>query len=337
MNQKGSSIKLKSFKEIFGANDNNTLSDNQIVQALPPEKLVPFKNHPFKLYEGERFNELAESIKENGIMMPVIVRPADSGTYEILSGHNRVNAAKFIGLEVIPCIIRENLTDDEAVLIVTETNLIQRSFSDLSHSEKAAAIAAHHESVKNQGRRTDLINEIEELLENNGNTAEFADSGTSRPVGEKLGENKKTSEKYELSSRNISRYLRINKLINELKKRVDSEEISIRAAVELSYIPEKLQAEINSALEESDYKIDIKKSQILRAYSDVGNLNGETIKKILGNLLTKDSGKKPFSVQPVKITGKVLSKYFRPEQTAGEIQAELIEALEFFRAVKKNR
>ena len=107
------------------------------VLNLQIDRLVPFKSHPFKLYEGKRFTDMAESIKANGVMLPIIVRPSENSTHEILSGHNRVNAAKAAGLDTVPAIVREGLTEDEAKLIVTETNLLQRSFADLSHSERA--------------------------------------------------------------------------------------------------------------------------------------------------------------------------------------------------------
>ena len=135
------------------------------VEKLDIENLVPFANHPFKLYEGERLNDMTRSIKEMGVLLPVIVRPnpKDKVNYEILSGHNRVNAAQRAGLTFVPVIIKEGLSDDEAKLIVTETNLVQRSFSDLSHSERAIALKQHMEVVRKQGKRSDLIDEIERL------------------------------------------------------------------------------------------------------------------------------------------------------------------------------
>jgi ParB family chromosome partitioning protein len=140
--------------------------ENKEIIELELSKLVHFKDHPFKLYKGQRFDDMVDSIKANGIYIPIIVRLINdkTGNYEILSGHNRVEASKAVGLDKIPAIIKENLSDEEAKLIVTETNLIQRSFSDLSHSERAAALSTHHEATKKQGKRTDLINEITFLL-----------------------------------------------------------------------------------------------------------------------------------------------------------------------------
>ena len=116
--------------------------------------LVPFTDHPFKLYEGERLDDMVRSIRENGIIVPIIVRPApnaDKGIYEILSGHNRVKAGKIAGLIKVPIIVREDLTEYEARRIVIETNLIQRSFADLAHSERAIVLKAHMDTIREQG------------------------------------------------------------------------------------------------------------------------------------------------------------------------------------------
>ena len=152
-------------------------------EKLDIDSLVPFPNHPFSLYEGERFNDMVRSIKDFGVLLPVIVRPLDGaeGTFEILSGHNRINAAKQAGLTEVPAIIKLGLTDDEAELIVTETNLIQRSFAELSHSQRAIALKRHMDAISRQGKRTDLIDEIKKL----SNPCEYRESGTSCQVGTK--------------------------------------------------------------------------------------------------------------------------------------------------------
>ena len=164
--------KVRSFADIFG--EDATLSSKQQagVTEIEISSLVPFANHPFKLYEGERLNDMVTSIKELGVILPVVVRLKDNNVYEILSGHNRVNAAKIAGLEKVPSIIKEGLSDEEANLIVTETNLLQRSFSDLSYSERAIALSMHHKAIKQQGKRNDLINEIEMLSKPNNINAQ---------------------------------------------------------------------------------------------------------------------------------------------------------------------
>ena len=146
--------KLMSLDDMFGDSINTTEQENQT--KIEISRLMPFENHPFKLYEGERFENMVRSIKEFGVIVPVIVRPKGYD-YEILSGHNRVNAAKAAGLLEVPVVIKENLEDEEAMLIVTETNLMQRSFSDMLHSERAAALSEHHKALSSQGKSTDLL------------------------------------------------------------------------------------------------------------------------------------------------------------------------------------
>jgi len=206
------------------------INDALRIHNLSIDRLVPFHDHPFKLYEGQRFQDLVESVKENGIMLPIIVRPADKDNYEVLSGHNRVKAAKAAGLSAVPAIVREGLTDDDALLIVTETNLLQRSFADLSHSERALTLSKHYDAIKNQGRRTDLINDIENMLK-----AQNTDvSDTFTPVEYKLNSGDMIGEKYGLCRESVARYIRINKLIDDFKYRIDNNEIAIRTGVALS-------------------------------------------------------------------------------------------------------
>ena len=144
----------------------NPNAPTNATESLFVDELIPYADHPFKLYEGERLDDMVRSVKELGVIVPVIVRPLDED-YEILSGHNRVNAAKIAGLKKVPVIIKTGLTDEEAKLIVTETNLVQRSFADLSHSERAVALKMHLEALKEsnggQGTRTDLLDEIKTL------------------------------------------------------------------------------------------------------------------------------------------------------------------------------
>lgn len=132
------------------------------------DQMEPFPEHKFRFYEGQQLADMVESIRQFGILLPIILWHTEDGQYIILSGHNRRNAARLAGLTRGPVIIRENLTHDEAVLIVTETNLRQRSFADMSHSERAYCLAQHYEALKSQGKRNDLLAEIETLLSSHG-------------------------------------------------------------------------------------------------------------------------------------------------------------------------
>ncbi|MDR2903976.1 MAG: chromosome partitioning protein ParB, partial [Clostridiales bacterium] len=248
--------------------------------------------------------------------------------YEILSGHNRAAAAKAAELETIFAIIREGLTDDEALLIVTETNLLQRSFADLSHSERAVTLTMHHDAIKKQGRRTDLIQEIENMV-NASNSNEFS---TSSPMAKKLTSMDKIGHDYALSKDSVARYLRINKLIAAHKTRLDNGELAIRAAVSLSYLSEEQQRIIDDILDSSHYKIDMKKADALRQTAEKKELLHEDVEQILsGEKKTKAARPAGF-----KLKSRIMTKYFTPGQRQDEIESTIIQALDFYYAHKKS-
>jgi ParB family chromosome partitioning protein len=323
-------FKLKDIRDInkgmFASTDPDNKTKNGPVWNLQLDNLFQYKAHPFKLYEGQRFDDMVESVRENGVIVPIIVRPIDDFNYEILSGHNRAEAAKAAGLETIPSIVREGLTDEEALLIVTETNLLQRSFADLSHSERAVTLAMHHDAIKRQGRRTDMIREIENMV----NASNCSISETFVPLEQKLNSREKVAQEYGLDSSTIARYIRINKLIEPHKNRLDEGELALRTAVTLSYISQDAQQVVDDILDASHYKLDMKKAEALRAASEKNPLDHETVEQILAGV------KKPKAVRPAafKLKPKIVSKYFTPEQKPAEIEATIIEALEYFYANK---
>jgi len=286
--------------------------------SLDIADLVPYANHPFKLYEGDRLDDMVRSIKELGVLMPVIVRPNEDETYEILSGHNRANAAKLVGLKEIPVIIKTGLSDDEAKLIVTETNLVQRSFADLSHSERAIALKMHMEALKEanggQGCRKDLINEIENLL----NADEIKGNDTCGLIDHKTKSRDKTAERYGLDARSVSRYVRLTYLINPLLNRVDNEEIGLYPAVSISYLSETEQTSLNTVLNTTAYKVDMKKAETLRSYSERKQLSDDKMMLILSGEI--DKAKKPTAPPPLKIKHKVYSKYFSQDTKQSEME-----------------
>lgn len=177
--------------------DNNTVETNNI-QEISVNLLESYHNHPFNLYVGKRLDDMVESIKESGILNPVIVIKKENGMYEILSGHNRVNAARLAKLENVPCIIKENLTEEQEYTYVIETNLMQRSFSDLLPSEKAAVLKVKYEKIANQGKRNDLQKEINKLDDGVIKEKNFSNS---RDV---------LATEYSLSGSSIARFLRLN-------------------------------------------------------------------------------------------------------------------------------
>ena len=191
-------------QDMFDQTDGGKKSQNNSDTNICLENLCSFKNHPFKIYTGERFTDMIDSIRDNGVLLPIIVRPIDNYTYEILSGHNRVEAARAAGLDTIPAIIRENLTDEDALL------------TDLSHSERAVTLAMHHEAIKKQGKRTDLIREIESIM-NDTFLSNNESSEISVLIGRKLNSREKTALEYGLNNTTVARYLRVNKLLMRTK------------------------------------------------------------------------------------------------------------------------
>jgi ParB family chromosome partitioning protein len=223
---------------------------------------------------------LVQSIKELGILMPLLVRPHNDyeDKYEILSGHNRDNGAGLVGLDEVPVIILKGLSDDEAALIVTETNLIQRSFADLSHSERAIAIKLHMDAISKQGKRTDLLDKIKRL---------------SNP-----------------------------------------DEIGLYPAVSISYLSPDEQNELNRLLNETSYKIDMKKAESLRVMSESKKLTNEKMEQILSGELNKKPKSK--NAPPLKIKPNIYQKYFDGDTTQSEM-LQIIEQLlaEYYENRKK--
>jgi ParB family chromosome partitioning protein len=321
--------KVETFASIFGEDHSEVPSEKTDgTTSLKLNDLIPFRNHPFKLYEGDRFNDMVESIKNYGVIVPIVVRKKDD-KYEILSGHNRVNAAKEAGLTEVPTVIKEGLTEEEATLIVTETNLMQRSFSDLAYSERATVIATRHTAMKKQGVRNDLLDEIEKLSK----APDLSADSTFRPMGEKLRSDQNIGEEYGISPRNISRYLRINELSAPLKDLVDEGKIAMRAGVDLSYISQENQEMVEAIISENTFKVDMKKAALLRKHEKEGNLNWNTAQKIISGDMLKSTGKvKPFKLQPT-----IISKYFNPNEDKKAIEKTIEKALDFYFSQMKNQ
>jgi ParB family chromosome partitioning protein len=250
------------------------LTDDVIEQQITEiaiEDIVEFSDHPFHLYEGKRLDDMVKSIKNNGILTPVILRVIGPGKYEMLAGHNRMNAGKLAGLTMIPSFIKENLSDEEAYIYVIETNLMQRSFNDLYPSEKAVVLAIRHEKVSNQGKRTDILKEINALdCGENGESEEVTTDSRGR-----------LSKEYGLSGRTIARLLRINKLTEDWKLDVDNECIGLMTGVELSYMPKKLQKHLHKECIDLARKLSLKDAQKLKALHKSGELNETELSKFL--------------------------------------------------------
>lgn len=283
----------------------DTIEQVKGVASIAIDAIVPFHDHPFHLYEGERLQDMVESIKVHGILNPVIVRKIERG-YEMLAGHNRLNAAKIAGLTEVPAIVKENLSDEDAYVYVIETNLMQRSFTDLQPSEKAAVLAERYDKVLYQRNREYIINELKEL---EGDTKGGHDVHLSKNR-DGLG------EEYGLSGRSVARLLRVNELVPELKDKLDAGKISLVTAVQLSYVPEGIQRAV-SELEKpisTDVAVKLRDGEI-------------TVDDVRG-IVCSAAKKQKASVKAVKIPIEVYEKYFNGSKAdaVAEIIAQALAA-----------
>ncbi len=288
------------------------------VKQIPCDMLHPYHNHRFELYTGERLEDMVESIRENGVLSPIIVQPIDNG-YEILIGHNRWNASKIAGLSTVPAIVKEGLSEEDAEMYVIESNLMQRGFDNLKISEQAAVIAQRHNEMFSQGKRNDIIRELQ-LLENPENTTSF-------PVGTKLenGDCKQNiADNYGMGRTSVARLIRIDKLINELKQLIDNGSLAVRSGVELSFLSEDTQRIVAEQAE--DFKIDMKIAKQLRSSSDE---NGDIDTAAIVRIITGTAEIKPKPVS-VKISNDIYSKYFTSDMKKKEITETIEKALEMY-------
>lgn len=266
------------------------------VQMIPVEQIRPFHDHPFRLYEGERLQDMVDSIRNHGVLSPVIVLKQNDG-YEMLAGHNRLNAAKIVGLKEVPAVVKNDLTDEEAYVYVIETNLIQRSFSELLPSERAVVLSERYEKISCQGRRNDIRREIEIL---NGRKPE-------ETCGHDVHKSKSRDsigEEYGMTGRNIARYMRVNQLNEPLKELLDNGEIALVAAVDLSYLEEKEQDLVAEQVQWGGLKISSKMAKDFREAA--GTLDLDRLNAIMHPAAGGTKGK----MLNVKMPAEVEEKYF---------------------------
>lgn len=303
---------------------------NNGIQMLSPQIIRGFRGHPFRLYEGDRLNDLVESISENGVLVPAIIRkiePDENGfEYEMLAGHNRQNAASLAHRE-LPCIVKGNLSDHDAWIYVIETNVLQRSFSEMLPSEKAAVLALRYSKMICQGRRNDIIEELKRLE----NPDEIRENKTCGIDCHKSKSRDVVGAEYNLKGRAVANYLRINELSVALKIRIDDGEFTIAAAVQLSYLEQAEQQMVEAVLSESEYKVNESKAVLLREYT--GKLTPERT----GQILSGEFSRKPkkSTAAAFKVRPAIYKKYFTASITQKEFDSIVDEALALYFAQKE--
>ena len=290
-NRSGEKIKLASIDELLGVVNEESAMEIEI------SKIHPFKNHPFKVLDDEKMQDLVESVKINGVLTPVLLRMDENEDYEMVSGHRRMHAAQLAGLTTIPAIVRE-LSDDDAIVAMVDAN-IQRE--ELLPSEKAFAYKMKLEAMKRQGVRTDLT-----CVQN-----EHKSGKKSRELlGEQVG----------ISSVQVTRYIRLTELIPELLDLVDNKKLQFTVAVDISYIDKEVQEWIYEYISDTGF---IKPKQIaaLRNQLNDGPINQIQMLSIFNNCVMAKKVSRSLTFSEKKLT-----KYFPDDYTAKDME-QVIESL----------
>ena len=285
-------IKMPSIDELLGVSGEESATDIEI------SRIHSFANHPFKVLDDDKMDDRVESIKQNGVLTPVLVRPDKNNSYEMISGHRRMHAAIKAGLETIPAIVRD-IEDDEAIVIMVDAN-IQRE--ELLPSEKAFAYKMKMDAMKRQGARNDKNNSCQ--------------SGTNLRSDEELGN--QVGE----SARSIQRYIRLTELIPDLLDYVDKKRLQFTVAVDISYIDKEIQTWLFEYIKENGT---VKAVQVaaLRTALEVGPM---TQAKMISILVNSQPGRK--QEQKITLSEKKLRNFFSDKYTVEDMESVILELLD---------
>ncbi len=294
MKSSAKNIQLTSYDDLFSAG-NVEQTCGEKVQEIELTELFPFKDHPFKVQDDETMQDMAESIREHGILVPGIARPRTGGGYELVAGHRRKHASELAGRTTMPVIIRE-LDDDEAILFMVDSNL-QRE--NLLPSEKAWAYRMKLDAIRRKAGRP---------AKNN-----------SRQVGENFSVDI-LSENSSDSSRNIHRFIRLTELLPVLLEMVDGKKLPFNPAVELSYLTKEEQEELLEIMERLELVPSLEQAKRLKKYSQEGKLSAD----VMDAVLTEE---RPVSVQ-VTLKKERLRKYFPQSYTQKQMEEVIFSLLE---------
>lgn len=299
MQKKGVNVSLTSYDDIFSTEQDRTAPVTEEIRSVPLSQLHPFKDHPFKVLDDDAMSETVESVKQIGVVVPLIARPAEDG-YEIVSGHRRHHAAELAGLDTVPVIVRE-MDDDSAVIFMVDSNL-QRE--NILPSEKALAYKMKLEAMKRQGERKDLQ----------------AD-GTSRQVVGKLEAADVIGQETGESGRQVQRYIRLTNLIPEVLDMVDQKQIAFNPAVELSYLKPEEQRDFLEAIDMTQTAPSLSQAQRIKKLSQEGACTADAICDVMSEAKKPEVGRLTFSTDSLR-------KYFPKSYTAKQMEETIIRLLE---------
>lgn len=288
----GQKIKMVSVDELLGcAGEESSLE-------IDINRIQPFQNHPFKVVDDAKMDDLVNSIRQNGVLTPVLVRPTDDGGYEMISGHRRMHAAERAGLATIPAIIRV-LTDDDATIVMVEANS-QRE--EILPSEKAFAYKMRYEAMKRQGSRSDL---------------------TSYQVGTKLRADEELAKELGESKNQVYRFIRLTELIPELLEMVDTKKMPLVTAVDISYIDQKVQQYLYEYIKENGMVKSYQVTALRKYLEDYESISQSKMITVLNEMITGKTQSKS-----VHFTEKKLRKYFSSNYTVSDMEKIMIRLLE---------
>lgn len=295
MKSAAKNIQIASYDDLFKTEAERLADTQERIQELPLSKLVPFPNHPFKVLDDEKMQETVDSIREYGVLVPILVRPRDEGTFEIVSGHRRHHASVLAGKMDIPAIVRQ-MDDDAAILVMVDSNLQRET---ILPSEKAFAYKMKLDAMKRQGKRTDL---------------------TSGQIGQKLKFSVEIlSDQVGESYKQVQRYIRLTNLNPELLDRVDNKTMAFNSAVEVSYLSEKEQVMLCDAIERQEATPNLSQAQRLKKYSMEGKLD----ENVMDAIMTEE---KPLDNKLV-LKDELLSPYFPKNYTPMQKQQTILKLL----------
>ena len=303
MAKSNASEMLTSLDSLFTTQEQRDEAKRDSVQDIPISQISDFPEHPFKVKQDEAMLEMAESVRQYGVLVLGLVRQLEDGSYQMVSGHRRKLASELAGRDTIPCIVRD-LTDDEAIIVMVDSNLQREK---VLPSEKAFAYKMKLEAMRRQAGRP-----------NKGNSA---------PVGQNFGG--KTSRELLAaespdSHSQIQRYIRLTNLIPEILDMVDDGRIAFRPAVELSYLTEQEQSALYDTMGREDCTPSLAQAIKMKAFSRDGKLTDAVILSIMAE-------EKPNQKEQFRIPKERISKYFKPGTPARTMEDTIIKALDYYR------
>ena len=296
---------LSSYDDIFSTEESRQEEQREQVRQIPIGELFPFKNHPFKVLDDDSMSDTVESVKQYGVLSPLIARPRPKGGYEIISGHRRQHAAELAGLETLPVIVRQ-MDDDAAIILMVDSNL-QREH--ILPSERAFAYKMKLDAMKNQGTRSDL---------------------TSTQVVSKLRSNEKLGAENNQSRETVRRFIRLTNLIPELLDMVDNKTVSFNPAVELSYLSPEQQQEVIRAMDDTQNFPSVSQAKRIKKLAQDGTFTTETVVAIMGE-------EKKSELDTVTIKNDTLRKYFPRSYTPKQMEDTIIKLLEQWQKKQQRR